>query len=176
MAERFHINPETGQPNLCTDGADCTFGGDDFHYASKHDAAIAWKARQLERGIIAYRNVMQAKEKTAEDKAFAGLRGKAKTQSKRFSLSVVRSVIARNISRYVINFMGIFTAYAVASGKWLTDDWIGRLLPTVATVLLVVLAIWFGFKFFKGSRRAARAVRKRNIRRTARKLPTGRPL
>ena len=26
-ADRFHINPETGQPNKCLDGDTCTFGG-----------------------------------------------------------------------------------------------------------------------------------------------------
>ena len=55
---RFHINPETGLPNKCLDGDTCTFGGGDFHYPDKHDAEVAWRARQLERGIIAYRNVI----------------------------------------------------------------------------------------------------------------------
>ena len=42
--DRYHVNPETGQPNKCVDGDTCTFGGDNFHYASKHDARIAWQA------------------------------------------------------------------------------------------------------------------------------------
>lgn len=163
VAERYHINPETGLPNRCDDGAACTLGGDDFHYPNKHDAQVAWRARQLERGIIAYRNVMRAKEREEEEAALDKLTGKAKGLSKKLSWSVVRSVVVRNATKYVINFLGVFVAYAVASGKWLTDDWIGRLLPTVATVVLVALIAWFGFKAYKGSRRAANVVKKRRI-------------
>ena len=75
-ATRYHVNPDTGLPNTCVDSATCTFGGDDFHYPNKHDAQVAWKARQLERGIIAYRNVMRAKEKDEEEAALARLAGK----------------------------------------------------------------------------------------------------
>ena len=175
VEERFHINPATGEPNVCSDGEACKFGGDAFHYPTKHDARVAWTARELERGIIAYRNVMQAKEKKEEDAALSKLAGNARGVSKKLSLSVVRSVVVKNVSKYVVNFLGIFTAYAVASGKWLTDDWIRRLLPTVASIVLVALVIWFALKFVKGSRKAAHAVKKRSIRRKARKLPTGRP-
>lgn len=172
-AARYHINPETGQPNKCEDGDACTFGGDNFHYASKHDAHIAWQARQLERGIIAYRNVMRAKEKQEEEAALEKLAGKAKGVSKNLSWSVVRSVVVKNTSKYAVNFLGVFMAYAVASGKWLTDDWIRRLLPTVATVVLVALLLWFGIKFAKGSRKAAAVVKKRRVKRAVRR--TGAP-
>jgi hypothetical protein len=168
-AERYHINPETGHPNKCVDGNTCIFGGDAFHYPSRHDAQIAWQARQLERGVIAYRNVMRAKEKAEEDAALEKLAGKAKGVSKKLSWSVVRSVAVRNLSKYAVNFLGIFMAYAVASGKWLTDDWIRRLLPTVATVVLVALLIWFGLKFAKGSKKAAVAVKKRRVKRAVRR-------
>lgn len=170
---RYHVNPDTGQPNKCVDGDACTFGGDAFHYATKHDAEIAWQARQLERGIIAYRNVMRAKEAQEEEAALAKLAGRAKGVSKKLSWSVVRSVMVRNLSKYAINFLGVFMAYAVASGKWLTDDWIRRLLPTVATVVLVALLIWFGLKFAKGSKKAAVAVKKRRVKRAVRR--TGAP-
>jgi hypothetical protein len=162
--ERYHVNPDTGLPNKCVDGDACKFGGDDFHYPNKHDAEVAWKARQLERGIIAYRNVMRAKEKDEEEAALERLTGKAKGLSRKLSWSVVRSVVVKNVSKYVVNFLGIFMAYAVASGEWLTEDWIRRLLPTVATVVLVALIAWFGIKFWKGSRRAAVAVKKQRIR------------
>lgn len=173
--ERFHINPKTGLPNICENGEDCDFGGDDFHYPNKHDAQVAWKARQLERGIVAYRTVMQAREKQEEEAALDKIVGRAKGASKKFSWSVLRSVIVRNLSKYVVNFLGLFTAYAVASGKWLTEDWVRRLLPIAATVVLVALLGWFLVKFAKGSRRAARVVRKRSIRRASRQLPTARP-
>ena len=170
---RYHVNPDTGQPNKCVDGDTCTFGSDAFHYASKHDAAIAWQARQLERGVIAYRNVMRAKEAEEEEAALKKLAGEAKGFSKKISWSVVRSVVVKNLSKYAVNFLGVFVAYAVASGKWLTDDWIRRLLPTVATVVLIALLLWFGLKFAKGSKRAAVAVKRRRVRRAVRR--TGAP-
>jgi len=168
---RFHVNPDTGQPNKCPDGDACTFGGDAFHYDTKHDAEIAWQARQLERGVIAYRNVMRAKEAEEEEAVLKRLAGDAKGFSKKISWSVVRSVVVKNLSKYAINFLGVFMAYAVASGKWLTDDWIRRLLPTVATVVLIALVLWFGLKFAKGGRKAAVAVKKRRIRKAVRKDP-----
>ena len=172
-AQRYHVNPDTGQPNKCPDVDTCEFGGDAFHYESRHDAQIAWQARQLERGVIAYRNVMRAKEKQEEEAALERLAGKAKGVSKKLSWSVVRSVAVRNLSKYSVNLLGVFVAYAVASGKWLTDDWIRRLLPTVATVVLVALLIWFGLKFAKGSKKAAVAVKRQRVRRAVRR--TGAP-
>ena len=171
--ERYHVNPDTGQPNKCPDVDTCEFGGEAFHYDSRHDAQIAWEARQLERGVIAYRNVMRAKEKAEEEAALEKLAGKAKGVSKKLSWGVVRSVAVRNLSKYAVNILGVFMAYAVASGKWLTDDWIRRLLPTVASVVLVALLIWFGLKFAKGSRKAAVAVKKRRVKRAVRR--TGAP-
>lgn len=171
----YHINPETGQPNKCLDGDTCAFGGTDFHYPDKHDAEVAWRARQLERGIIAYRHVMQAKEKEEEDAALAKLETNAKGFSKKLSGGVVRSILTKNISKYVVNFLGVFTAYAVATGTWLSEDWIRRLLPIVATIVLVALLAWFGIKLFKGSRKAARVVkRRRAAKRATRKSGTGR--
>jgi len=168
-AERFHVHPDTGHPNKCVDGDTCEFGGDPFHYDSRHDAYIAWQARQLERGVIAYRNVMRAKEKAEEEAALEKLAGKAKGVSKKLSWGVVRSVAVKNLSKYAVNILGVFMAYAVASGKWLTDDWIRRLLPTVASVVLVALLIWFGLKFAKGSKKAAVAVKKRRVKRAVRR-------
>lgn len=174
-AERYHVNPDTGLPNRCDEGEACRFGSDDFHYPNKHDAQVAWKARQLERGIIAYRNVMRAREKDEEEAALARLADKTRGFSKKISWGVLRSVLVRNLSKYVVNFLGIFIAYAVASGEWLTEDWMRRLLPTVATVVLVALLLWFGLKFLKGSRKAAVAVKKRHIRRTIRKQQSKAP-
>ncbi len=164
VVERFHINPATGRPNQCEDGDACDLGGDAFHYDNRHDAQVAWQARQLERGVIAYRNVMQKKEREEEEAALADLAGKARGVSRKLSTSVVRSIAVKNISKYAVNFLSVFVAYAVASGKWLTDDWIRRLLPTVATVVLVALLVWFGLKLAKGSRKAARTVRRRSRR------------
>jgi hypothetical protein len=174
-AERYHINPETGQPNKCLEGDTCEFGGPDFHYPDKHDAEVAWRARQLERGIIAYRNVMQAKEKEEEDAALAKLETNAKGFSKKLSGGVVRSILTKNISKYIVNFLGVLTAYAVATGTWLSEDWIRRLLPTIATIVLVALLAWFGIKLYKGSRKAAVVVkRRRAAKRATRKSGTGR--
>jgi hypothetical protein len=171
-AVRYHINPDTGQPNRCLEGDTCPFGGPDFHYPDKHDAEVAWRARQLERGIIAYRNVMRAKEKEEEDAALAKLQS-AKGFSKKLSGGVVRSILTKNISKYVVNFLGVLTAYAVATGTWLSEDWIRRLLPTIATIVLIALLAWFGVKLFKGSRKAAVVVkRRRAAKRATRNAPT----
>jgi hypothetical protein len=167
--ERYHVNPDTGLPNRCLDGDACRFGGPDFHYPNRHDAEVAWRARQLERGVIAYRNVMRAKEKNEEEAVLSRLAGETRGFSRKISWGVLRSVLVRNLSKYMVNLLGVFMAYAVASGKWLTEDWIRRLLPTVASVVLVALLVWFGLKFMKGSRKAAVAVRKSQIRRTIRK-------
>lgn len=177
---RYHINPETGLPNKCLDGDTCPFGGADFHYPDKHDAEVAWRARQLERGVIAYRNVMQAKEKEEEEAALAKLTGNAKGLSKKLSSGVIRSILTRNISKYVVNFLGVLVAYAVASGRWISEDWIRRLLPIIATIVLFALLSWFGIKLFKGSRKAARVVKQRRTARratrkaAAKRVPAGR--
>ncbi len=165
----FHINPETGHPNRCADALNCEFGGDDFHYASKHDAEVAWKARQLERGIIAYRTVMQAREKQEEERTLEALRKKARGSAKKVSWGVVRSLAVKNLSKYMVNFAGLIVSYLVVSGRWLSDDWVRRLLPIVATVTLVGLSIWFGVRIYRGSRRTVRVVKKkRQARRSTR--------
>lgn len=163
--ERFHINPATGLPNKCDGGEDCEFGGDAFHYPNKHDAQVAWKARQLERGVVAYQRLMPKKAQHQEEATLAKIAGKAQGYSKKISWSVVRSVVVKNLTKYFVNFLGVFMAYAVASGKWLTDDWIRRLLPAVATVVLVALGGWFVLKFVKGGRKAAKVVKRRRTRR-----------
>lgn len=175
-AERYHINPETGLPNKCLEGDHCTFGGDPFHYPDKHDAQVAWQARQLERGILAYRNVMRAKEKEEEDAALAKVAGNAKGLSKKLSWGVARSILVKNISKYVVNFLGVFIAYAVASGKWLSEDWIRRLLPTIATVVLIALLAWFGIKLYKGSKEAAVVVKRRTVTKARRRRPASEPV
>ncbi len=163
----FHINPDTGRPNRCPDPLNCKFGGDDFHYASQHDAEVAWKARQLERGIIAYRSVMQAQEKKEEKRTLEALTKKAQGGAKRVSWGVFRSLAIKNVSKYVVNFIGLFFSYLVVSGQWLSDHWVRRLLPVIATVTLIGFAIWFGIRIYHGSRHTVRVVKKR---RRARKV------
>lgn len=166
-AARYHVNPATGLPNKCDDGEECTFGGDAFHYPNKHDAQVAWRARQLERGVVAYQRLMPKKAQHQEEATLATLAGKAQGYSKKISWSVLRSVVVKNLSKYLVNFLGVFMAYAVASGKWLTDDWIRRLLPTVATIVLIALGAWFALKFVKGGRNAAKVVKRRRVARKA---------
>ena len=166
-AGAFHINPETGRPNQCVDGLNCEFGGDDFQYASKEHAEVAWKARQLERGIIAYRNVMQAQEKKEEDQTLALLRKKAQGSAKKVSWGVLRSLAVKNLSKYLVNFAGLFFSYLVVSGRWLSDDWVRRLLPIIATATLVGFSIWFGIRIYKGSRKTVRVVKKKRQARKA---------
>jgi len=171
MAESgaFHINPGTGRPNQCPDPLNCEFGGADFHYESRHDAEIAWKARQLERGIIAYRSVMQKQERKEEELTLAALRKKAQGGAKKVSWSVVRSLMVKNLSKYLVNFAGLVVSYLVVSGQWLSKDWGPRLLPVLATVALVGFSIWFGIRIFKGSRKTVRVVKKkRQARKVAR--------
>ncbi|MCW2800742.1 MAG: hypothetical protein JWQ70_2214 [Aeromicrobium sp.] len=165
----FHINPETGMPNRCPDPLNCKFGGDDFHYASKHDAEVAWKARQLERGIIAYRSVMQAHEKQEEKRTLEALTDRAQGGAKKVSWGVLRSLAVKNLSKYLVNFFGLFFSYLVVSGQWLSDDWARRLLPVIASVTLVGFSIWFGVRIYHGSRHTVHVVKKRRrARRVAR--------
>jgi hypothetical protein len=165
----FHINPETGLPNRCADTLNCKFGGDDFHYSSKHDAEVAWKARQLERGIIAYRTVMRAHERQEEKRTLDALTKKAQGGARKVSWSVVRSLVVKNVSKYVVNFIGLFFSYLVVSGRWLGEDWARRVLPVVATVTLVGFLIWFGIRIYHGSRHTVHVVkRKRRARKAAR--------
>jgi hypothetical protein len=163
----FHINPDTGLPNRCPDPLNCKFGGGDFHYASRHDAEVAWKARQLERGIIAYRSVMQAQEKKEEKRTLEALTDRAQGSAKKVSWSVVRSLAVKNLSKYVVNFTGLFFSYLVVSGRWLSEDWARRFLPVIASVTLVGFSIWFGVRIYHGSRHTVRVVKKR---RRARKV------
>lgn len=167
--EVFHVNPETGRPNVCRAGDACEFGGADFHYDSKHDAEVAWKARQLERGIIAYRSVMQAREKKETDNALASLAEKASGAGRKMSISVVRSLIQKNISKYAVNFFGLFISWAIVSGQWLRDDWVRRVLPIMAVVVAAGLTVWWVAKIAKGSRKTARVVKKRRAARSARR-------
>jgi hypothetical protein len=166
----FHINPETGLPNRCDDPLNCKFGGDDFHYASKHDAEVAWKARQLERGIIAYRSVMQAHEKQEERRTLEALTDKAQGGAKKVSWSVVRSLAVKNLSKYLVNFTGLFFSYLVVSGRWLGEDWARRVLPVVAAVALVGFSIWFGVRIYHGSRHTVHVVKRRRRARKAAKV------
>jgi hypothetical protein len=165
----FHINPDTGRPNECPDPLNCKFGGDDFHYASKHDAEVAWKARQLERGIIAYRNVMRAQEQKEEEQTLELLRKKAQGGAKKVSWGVLRSLAVKNLSKYLVNFTGLVVSYIVVSGRWLSDDWARRLIPIIATVTLVGFSIWFGIRIYKGSRKTVRVVKKKRQARKVRR-------
>jgi hypothetical protein len=157
----FHINPDTGLPNACADVMNCKFGGIDFHYASKHDAIVAWKARQLERGIIAYRAVMQAHERQEEKRTLEALTDKAQGSARKVSWGVVRSLAVKNLSKYVVNFTGLFFSYLVVSGRWLSEDWARRFLPVIATVTLIGFSIWFGARIYHGSRHTVHVVKKR---------------
>jgi hypothetical protein len=117
---------------------------------------------------------MRAKEREEEDAALAKLTGNAKGQAKKISWGVVRSILTKNISKYVVNFFGVVVAYAVASGQWIKEDWIRRLLPIIATIVLVALLAWFGIKLYNGSRKAAQVVkRRRTAKRVAKKSPRG---
>jgi hypothetical protein len=165
----FHINPETGRPNRCPDPLNCKFGGDDFHYASEHDAQVAWKARQLERGIIAYRSVMQAQERKEEKRTLEALTAKAQGSAKKVSWGVLRSLAVKNLSKYLVNFTGLFFSYLVVSGRWLGEDWARRVLPVVAAVTLVGFSIWFGIRIYRGSRHTVHVVKRRRRARKATK-------
>lgn len=167
QASVFHINPETGRPNRCPDPLNCKFGGDDFHYASEHDAQVAWKARQLERGIIAYRSVMQAHERQEEKRTLEALTDKAQGGAKKVSWGVVRSLAVKNVSKYLVNFTGLFFSYLVLSGRWLGEDWARRLVPSVAVVTLVGFSVWFGVRIFHGSRHTVHVVKRRRRARKA---------
>ncbi|MEO6604645.1 MAG: hypothetical protein ABIN55_03425 [Aeromicrobium sp.] len=130
---------------------------------------MAWKARQLERGIIAYRNVMRQQEKQEEQRVFDALTKRAQGGAKKVSWGVLRSLAVKNLSKYLVNFTGLVVSYLVVSGRWLSDDWARRLLPIIATVTLVGFSIWFGTRIYRGSRKTVRVVKKKRKARVVNK-------
>lgn len=49
MAFKFHINPQTGNPNRCSaQEGNCPFGGQEEHYSSKDEARKAYEVRMGE--------------------------------------------------------------------------------------------------------------------------------
>ena len=65
----------------------------------------------------------------------------------------MRSLMVKNLSKYLVNFTGLVVSYLVLSGQWLSKDWGPRLLPVLATVALVGFSVWFGIRIYKGSRK-----------------------
>ena len=43
MAVRYHVNPETGNPNVCRAKLKCPYGGDSLHYDSKEAARASFE-------------------------------------------------------------------------------------------------------------------------------------
>lgn len=52
MADKFHINPETGNPNKCVaKPGNCRFGSDTNHYGSKDEARQAYEERMSAQAV-----------------------------------------------------------------------------------------------------------------------------
>lgn len=45
--KRYHINPETGDPGICTAVVKCRFGGEGDHYPSSRDARQAFERKMM---------------------------------------------------------------------------------------------------------------------------------
>ena len=113
---------------------------------------------------------MQAREREEEEQTLLALAKKAQGGARKLSWSAVRSLLVRNLSKYLMNFTGLLVSYLVISGRWLRDDWVRRLLPIIATVAFVGFAAWFGIRIYRGSRKGVRVVKKkRQARREVKK-------
>ncbi len=45
MATKYHINPDSGKPNICkAQEGNCPYGGEDRHYATREEARGAYEA------------------------------------------------------------------------------------------------------------------------------------
>lgn len=51
MSDKFHINPETGNPGVCRAKYNCRFGGDRIHFDSKEEAREDYEMRMGSKGI-----------------------------------------------------------------------------------------------------------------------------
>jgi hypothetical protein len=51
MSDKFHINPETGNPGVCRAKYNCRFGGDRIHFDSKEEAREDYEMRMSSKGI-----------------------------------------------------------------------------------------------------------------------------
>jgi hypothetical protein len=49
--DKFHINPETGNPGVCSAKVKCPFGGDEVHYFSKEAAQKAFEEATKEEAL-----------------------------------------------------------------------------------------------------------------------------
>jgi hypothetical protein len=53
--DKYHINPETGNPGLCSAKVKCPFGGDDVHYFSKEAAQKAFEESTKSEALKAWK-------------------------------------------------------------------------------------------------------------------------
>lgn len=53
--DKYHINPETGNPGLCSAKVKCPFGGDDVHYFSKEAAQKAFEDATKDEALKAWK-------------------------------------------------------------------------------------------------------------------------
>lgn len=51
MSDKFHINPETGNPGICRAKYNCRFGGERIHFDSKEEAREDYEMRMESKGI-----------------------------------------------------------------------------------------------------------------------------
>lgn len=67
MAEKFHINPETGNANKCVaKPGKCRFGSDTNHYDSKDEARSAYEERMSSQVIVKSRRQLDDEEYAAQ--------------------------------------------------------------------------------------------------------------
>lgn len=64
---KYHINPETGNPGLCSAKINCPFGGDDVHYFSKEAAQKAFEEATKEEALKVWRKKKVAPEPAAPE-------------------------------------------------------------------------------------------------------------
>lgn len=69
--DKYHINPETGNPGLCSAKVKCPFGGDDVHYFSKEAAQKAFEDATKDEALKAWKKKKVVVEPEVETPAVA---------------------------------------------------------------------------------------------------------
>lgn len=69
MSARYHVNPDTGNPNKCSAVKQCPFGGEESHFETKAEASANYESKQDSQNATS----MKKEKKSANPHDFATL-------------------------------------------------------------------------------------------------------
>lgn len=73
MSDKFHINPETGNPNKCSaKSGNCPFGSDSEHFESKNEARAHFESKNSEQSLKSSKKVVEVSSNPVEPSAANG--------------------------------------------------------------------------------------------------------